>query len=230
MATRELRRRVRNKQRGGWFPLSAFAFITFVAIPFDHFGHHLVVRCASTQNGGYLCAGYQPAALWYWPVALLLAYVAISVFYLHQSRERGVGTRIRPYVVVGVVLAVLVTAWALWAQAHPAFLAESLHLGTSPPTNVLNRLLSPAGGIGLALLLLAWIERSWLLLAITTGYLLIVVTGAGQHMHHSHVPPTTFPPPVSEWAFLPHVLLEGGILLLGAVILAFTQRAHARST
>jgi hypothetical protein len=228
--TRELTRRVRHEQRGGWFPLLVFAIVTLAAIPFDHYGHHLVTHCTSLHHGGYVCTGYSQATLWYWPVALLLAYVAISAFYLHQSRKRGIGTRVQPYVVVGVVLVLLVTAWALWAQAHPAFLAQSLHLGSSQPTNVLNRIASPAGGIALALLLLAWIERSWLLLAITGGYLLIVVTAAGQHSHHSGKLPLAFPPPVSQWAFLPHLLLGGGVLLLGALILALSQRPRRGSS
>jgi hypothetical protein len=159
-ATRELTRRVRREQRGGWFPLLVFAVATFAAIPFDRYGRHLTTHCTSLPGGGYVCTGYSPLSLWYWPVALLLAYVAISWFYFHHARRRGVGTRVRPYVVVGVLLVLLATVWALWAAAHPAFLAESLHLGLSRRTDFLNRIASPAGAIGLALLLLAWIERS----------------------------------------------------------------------
>lgn len=230
VATRELTQRVRRQQRGGWFPLLVFAVVTFAAVPVDRYGRHLVAHCATAGNGGVICTGYSPAALWYWPVALLLAYSAIGVFYVTRSRRRGIGTRVQPYVVVGAVLAVLATVWALWARAHPAFLAESLHLGPSQSINVLDRIASPTGAIGLALLLLAWIERSWLLLAITSGYLFIVVTAAGRHSHHVDHSALTFPPQVSPWAFLPNLLLGGGVLLLGAVILALTQRDRGRST
>jgi hypothetical protein len=218
-ATRELTRRVRREQRGGWFPLLVFAVATFVAIPFDRYGRHVTSHCTSLHNGGYICTGYSPLTLWYWPVAILLAYAAISWFYLRHARQRGVGTRVQSYVVVGVLLVVLVTVWALWATSHPAFLAQSLHLGSSQPTNFLNRIARPAGAIGLALLLLAWIERSWLLLAVTAVYLIVVVSTIG-------VDRITHPSP---WAFLPHVLLEGGVLLLGGVALALIQRARARS-
>jgi hypothetical protein len=216
---RELTRRVRREQRGGWFPLLAFAVATFLAIPFDRYGHHLTTHCTSLRNGGYICTGYSPLSLWYWPVAVFLAYVAISWFYLRHARQRGVGTRVQPYVGAGVLLVVVVTAWALWATAHPAFLAQSLHLGSSPPTHLLDRIARPAGAIGLALLLLAWIERSWLLFAVTAVYLIVVVSpiGAGRITHPS------------PWAFLPHVLLEGGVLLLGGAALALIQRARGRS-
>jgi hypothetical protein len=217
--TRELTRHVRHLQRGGWFPLLVFTAVTFAAIAFDRYGRHAAAHCTSLQGGGYVCAGYSPLTLWYWPVALLLAYVAISGFYLHQARLRGVGTRVQPYVLVGVLLALLATAWALWSTAHLGFLAESLHLGYSQPTDFLNRIASPAGAIGLALLLLAWIERSWLLLAITAVYLIIVVATI-------RLGGITHPTP---WAFLPHVLLEGGVLLLGGAALALTQRPRGPS-
>src|SRR5439155_2323555 len=172
-ATRDLTRRVRLTQRGAWFPLLVFAAVTLTAIPFYRYGHPQR-HCAST-GGGYVCSIHSALALWYWPVALLVAYVAISWCYLHRAHQRGVGTRVQPYVVVGAVLALLTTGWALWADAHPAFLAESLHLGSSQPTDLLYRIASPAGAIGLALLLLARIERSWLLLTLTVVYFIVTV-------------------------------------------------------
>src|SRR5439155_1502789 len=83
--------------------------------------------------------------------------------------------------------ALLTTGWALWADAHPAFLAETLHLGSSQPTDLLYRIASPAGAIGLALLLLARIERSWLLLTLTVVYFIVTVAPVhlGQIAHPS---------------------------------------------
>src|SRR5437763_1049140 len=115
-ATRDLTRRVRLTQRGAWFPLLVFAAVTLAAIPFNRYGHH-PIHCTSTHGGGHVCIAYSALALWYWPVAILAAYVAISWFYLHRAHQRGVGTRVAPYVVVGAVLALLTTAWTLWAYA-----------------------------------------------------------------------------------------------------------------
>ena len=219
-ATRDLTRKVRLTQRGAWFPLLVLALVTLGATPFNRYGPH-PVHCATQRGGGYVCLAYSALGLWYWPVALLAAYVATSWFYLHRARERGVGTRVQPYVVVGAVIALLTTAWTLWAYAHPAFLAERLRLGSSQPATFLDRIASPPGAIGLALLLLAWIERSWPLLALTVVYLLATTSTFGIGAHFGHPSP---------WAFLPHLLLEGAVLLAGAVVLALIQRAHGPST
>ena len=215
-ATRELTRRVRREQRGAWLPLLVFAAATLAASPFYRYGH--AARHCSSVHGGYVCTVYPTLALWYWPVALLLGYAGISWFYLHKARQRGVGTRAQPFVAFGVLLAVFATVWTVWAIDHPGFLAQSLHLGSSHPSYSLNRVASPAGVVGLALLLLAWIERSWLLLAITAGYLVVVVIPV-------FIGSITHPSP---WAFLPHVLLESGVLLLGSVALARAQRGRGR--
>lgn len=164
-----------------------------------------------------VCIIQPTLALWYWPVALLAAYLAISWFYLHLSHQRGVGTRARPYVVVGVVVTLVVGAWALWANGHPAFLAGTLRLQPGhAPRDFLYRIASPAAAIGFALLLLAWIERSWPLLSLTVVYMIIAVVtvGIGWFAHPS------------PWAFLPHLLIDGGVLFLGGILVAATQRAQ----
>jgi hypothetical protein len=153
-------------------------------------------------------------------VATVLGYGLISWFYLARSRRHGVGTRSQPYVIVGIVLLALVLAWAFWAQAHPAFLAETLHVAAgSQPSSALYRIASPAGAIGLALLLLARIERSWVLFAVTVVYLVVVTT--------VEVGPFTHPSP---WTFLPHVLADGGVLLFGGVALLLLQHRHNPSS
>ncbi len=218
-ATRDLARRVRLTQRGAWFPLLVFAAVTLGAIPFNRYGPH-PIHCTSSP-GGHVCIAYSALGLWYWPVALLAAYAAISWFYLHRARRRGVGTRVQPYVLVGAVLAGLTTVWALWVYAHPAFLAETLRIGSAQPATFLDRIASPAGAIGLALLLLAWIERSWPVLALSAVYLIVQTSTVGIGARFSHPSP---------WAFLPHLVADGAVLLIGGIIVAMTQRAQRRST
>jgi hypothetical protein len=218
-ATRDLARRVRREQRGAWFPVLVFAAVTFAATPFDRYGHRGPTHCASL-NGGSVCTVYSPLTMWYWSVALLLAYVAISWFYIHRSGKLGVGTRVQPYVVVGVVLALLTIAYGLWTATHPASLTD-LRGPSSPFAPFANAVMSPAGAIGLALLLLAWIERSWVLLAVTCGYLIVLLLTTNIRVQFGTHP--------SPWVFLPHLLVHGGVLLLGGVVLALVQRAQERS-
>jgi len=217
-ATRDLTQRVRVAQRGAWFPLLVFAAVTFAAIPFNRYGRH-PTECRATQGGGSVCTIHSALALWYWPVALMTGYLVITWFYLRRSHHRGVGTRVQPYVTVGAVLTLLVTLWALWANAHPAFLVDTLHLRSGRPTVFLYRVASPAGAIGLALLLLAWIERSRPLLAVTAAYLIVAVTTVGIDWFARPTP----------WAFLPHLLIDGGVLLIGGIVLALAQGASGPS-
>lgn len=218
--TRELTRRVRLTQRGAWFPLLVFAAVILGSIPFNRYGDH-PVHCTSGRGGGRVCIAYSGLAVWYWPVALFAAYAAISWFYFHHAQQRGVGTRVRPYVVVGAAFALCSTAWALWVYANPTFLAESLRLGSAQPATFIDRIASPAGAIGLALLLLAWIEASWPLLAFTAAYLLATTSTIGLGARFSHPSP---------WAFLPHLLVEGGLLLISGIILALARRTYGRSS
>jgi hypothetical protein len=211
--TRELTHRVRLAQRGAWFPLLVFAAVTLAAVPFNRYGPH--PRTCSVGHGTFVCSVRPTLALWYWPAALVVAYLAIGWFYVSRARERGVGTRVRPYLTAGVVLSALATGWALWAGTHPVFLADTLGLRPGQPGVLVNRLAGPAGVIGLALLLLAWIERSWALLAVTVAYLVVVVATVGM----------TWVNHPSPWAFLPHLLLDAVVLLLGGIMLTVTDRA-----
>ena len=147
----------------------------------------------------------------------MLAYVAIAAFYVHRSRARGVGTRVRPYVTAGIIVAVLVTCASLWA-AHDPPIGEYDILGLhvqAQSSGLFYRLASPACAIGLALLVLAWVERNRALLVLTLGYLAIVLVpiNFGWVMTHP-----------SPWFFVPHLVIDGSVLLLGGIGFALAQR------
>ncbi|MGA5301834.1 hypothetical protein ACPCHT_18030 [Nucisporomicrobium flavum] len=224
---RDLTRRVRAAQRGTWFPLLVFATITLLAIPVYRYAPYLDVfgTCRSRPDQK-VCPTPSPTELGYWTVALLLAYTAIAAFYIRQSRRRGVGTPIRPYVVVGVVLAILMTAVSIWLTFHPVlpppadpFSADPAQLEAGPAGWLINGLASPLAVIGLALLVLAWVERHWALLAYTVVYLAIGMV-QGNHVIRSSSP----------WFFLPYLLVPAAVLLLGAAAFAaFRPRTEARA-
>ena len=215
---RELALRVREAQRATWFPLLVFAAVTFGAIPVYRYGHYARTCRAVPAAGpaGRVCAVYSTEGFVYWPIALLLAYVAIAAFYLHRSRARGVGTRVRPYVIAGITIAVLVTAASLWAAHHPPVDSRDflgLRVGAQG-FDLVNRLAGPACAIGLALLVLAWAERNRALLAVTVGYLVIVLVPIDFGWVIAHPSP---------WFFLPHLIIDGGVLLLGGIGFALAQ-------
>ena len=200
---RELAQRVRKEQRATWFPLLVFAALTFAALPVRRYsGHHL--DCAAVPR---ICTVYSDAEFVYWPIALVLAYVVIAAFYIHRSRARGVGTRVRPYAIAGIIVAVALTGVALWAVRHP-LTGNPMGLNGLP-----YRLASPGAAIGLALLVLAWAERNRALLLLTLAYLaavLVPITFGGIQ----HNPP---------WYSYP-LVFQGSLLLLGGIGFALAQR------
>ena len=82
---------------------------------------------------------------------------------------------------------------------------------------VMFRLLAPAGGIGLALLVLAWLERHLALLLFALLYLAVVLVPVdfGWHM-------------MSQWQFVPMLVIGGGVLLLGSAGFALAQNRRTR--
>lgn len=206
---RELAQRVRKEQRATWFPLLVFAALTFASYPVLRYGGHHQ-DCVAT--GGRICTVYSQAQFVYWPIALVLAYAAIAAFYIRRSRARGIGTRVRPYAIAGIIVAVALTGAALWELHNPTV---SQHLMGLNLPGLRNRLASPAAAIGLALLVLARAERSRALLLLTLAYLAVVllpVTFGG-------VGGETDPP----WYALP-LFFQGSLLLLGGTGFALAQR------
>lgn len=207
-SARELAQRVRRAQRATWFPLLVFAAVTFAAIPVDRYGGHHTETCAAVP-GGRICTVYSTASFVYWPIALVLTYVAIAAFYIRRSRARGVGTRVRPYVIAGIIVAALATGVSLWWVHNPPTSQYGQLLGMG----VLGRLISPGAAIGVALLVLAWAERNRALLLLTLGYLAVVLV------------PIRFGWVLdSPWYFLPSLVIDGSVLLLGGIGFALAQR------
>jgi hypothetical protein len=208
--TLELAQRVRKAQRATWFPLLVFAVVTFASIPvYRYGGHHDFGTCVVTGPGRRACTIYPTGAFAYWPFALLLAYVVIAAFYIRRSRARGIETRVRPYAIAGVIIAVALTGALLWELSNPSASGPvGLHgLGW--------RLATPTCAIGLALLVLARAERSRALLLMTIAYLAIVLV------------PINFGwvmDPLSPWYAVPRLVIDGSVLLLGGIGFALAQR------
>jgi len=207
--TRELTRQVRRTQRATWFPLLALAVVTFAAIPFRYSPHNMGT-CAATETAR-VCTAYSPALLVYWPTALVLAYVVIAAFYLRRSQARGVGTRVRPYVVAGIILALAMTGSLLWTLYHPL----AFTLDGPGPFSAGPALHSYPFAIGLALVVLAWAERNGALLALALGYSAVVLVTA------------IFGP--AGLGFPVQLVIPGSVLLLGGIGFLLAQRPWRRA-
>jgi hypothetical protein len=122
----------------------------------------------------------ETTALWlpaYWTLGLVLIYCATALFYIRRSRSRGVGTPIRPYILTGIGITAVVSAAGLWRRYHQVGVQLDLfglHLDpTSTAGHIVPQIVGPATAIGLALLVLAWVERNPALLLVTLAYLTI---------------------------------------------------------
>jgi hypothetical protein len=211
--TRGLARRVRADQRVTWMALLVLAVVTFVAIPFDW--HFLVAHCGPVADGD-ACRFDRRGVLYYWPPALLLAYATIAFCYVRITRARGVGTRVLPYAITGAALTVVFTAvWLLarvYLNTHPV-----PHYADPAPAwlPLLDRLIAPWGTIGVALLVLARLERNVALLLFTVGYLVVVLVPIDLGWGHTYGIHTMF---------LPQQVINGTVLLLGAIGFALARR------
>src|SRR5262245_42597262 len=173
-SARELTHRVRRDQRATWFPLLTLAAVTLVAIPVN--GNSSRTGICRAIDAGRVCTVAPSAGFVYWPVALVLAYAAIAAWYLHKSRVRGVGTRVWPYILVGIVIAVLASGVSLWANRHVVTGQFGIPaVGPYQAQGLLFRLGNPGTAIGLGMVVLTWVERNPALLAVTGGYLAIVL-------------------------------------------------------
>jgi hypothetical protein len=209
--TRRLTLRVRQAQRGTWFPLLLFGVITLASAPLILSSRN-VVDCRVLSHGR-VCLAFSPWSYVYWPLASVLGYAVVAVFYLHRARRRGIGTRVRPYAFAGVITAAAATGVSLWLVLRPA-------AGGYPPaapssaTELLYRLVSPEAGIGLALLVLAWVERNSALLLFGLAYLVIACSGWMQD--HRSLP-----------GFL--LAVTGAMLIAGGIGFALAERRTGQS-
>ncbi|MBB4950028.1 hypothetical protein F4556_005563 [Kitasatospora gansuensis] len=222
-------RRVRATQRGSWLPLLLLGVLTLggilvsrltfsvrtVTCPPIHSSSDTIASCVITKQGSPL----------YWTLGLLLAYAATAFFYIRSSRNRGVGTPVRPYVLAGIVLVALAAATEFWTLRHltPGLPVDfwGLHLDPgSGAATFLGRFTGAAASVGLPLLVLAWVERSRALLLFALAYLalqLVPVTASWAGLG-----------PLSPWSALPRLLVSGVFLLLGALGFALAQLPRRR--
>ena len=206
-----LARRVRLDQRLTWVTLLVLAAATYLGIWFDV--HFMSVRCTSDSA----CHFSRQGVLYYWPPVLLLAYAGIAYSYIRVARARGLGARVMPYAITGAVTTFLfVAAWV----AERIYMAGRVLPADPQPTSswllLLDRLIAPWGTIGVALLVLARLERNLALLAFTAGYLAVVLVpinfgwvdhGQGTRMF-----------------WVPDQVISGTVLLLGAIGFALARR------
>ncbi|GAA4839613.1 hypothetical protein GCM10023235_13750 [Kitasatospora terrestris] len=221
----DLTRRVRAAQRGTWFPLLLLGVLTLGGVLVGRLTFHLEsVPCP----GGGSCTLASQGSPVYWPVGFAAVYVATAVFYLRRARRRGVGTRVRPYVVTGIALVGLVAATSLWVTRHgipqPGTPLDfwGLHLDPDAGSTLfLERLTGNALTVGIPLLVLARVERSPALLLLAALCLAVELVPLSSGWAGIGA--------TSPWSALPRYGVPGVLLLLGALGFGLAERNGRRT-
>jgi hypothetical protein len=145
-----------------------------------------------------------------------VAYLVITGFYVLRARRRGVGARIGPYVIAGLAGVALVAV--LWLAQR--YLASQSRYPSALVVHGLNPLLA----IGLALFVLAWVERSWALLVFAAANLAALLANSydidGLLRDHGWFV-------AMAWTFVPRLWFAGGVLLLAGAAFAIAGRLRA---
>ncbi|MEY9928823.1 uncharacterized membrane protein YidH (DUF202 family) [Catenulispora sp. GP43] len=217
-----LTRRVRTAQRGTWFPLLLLGLLLAGGIVVDRLTFSAqIFRCPAVVNARVQCVHVTQGSPVYWTVGLVLVYAATGFFYVLRARRRGVGSVVRPYVVAGLVIVLVVAPTRFWTGGvtGPGASVDffGLHFQASGGVDgVLGRLTGRGVSVGVPLLVLSWIERNRALLGFTVVYLAIevvpiTVDGGGLGV-------------TSPWSALPGLAVPTTFLLLGALGFAVAQR------
>jgi len=211
---------VRHAQRATWFPLVVLGVVVVGSAPFYRLGRQAVTcdPALGARGGVQIINGGTctqvigwPVGI-YWIVAFVLAYVAIAAFYVHRARKRGVGARVLPYVGAGIAAGLvfgLASALSQQLNLERVFLTGPVAVGMVP-------LIS----IGMALFVLARVERNWPLLAFAAGYLVVAALASGMGMRRLDIGPDLGP----MWGFLPSLVVAGAVLVLGGLGFALAER------
>jgi hypothetical protein len=217
----DLTRRVRAAQRGTWFPLLLLGGLLLGGILLDRFTFSVHTSPCPDIAGNADCIFVKQGSPLYWTLGLALVYAATAFFYIRRARKHGVGSPVRPYVLAGIVIILLVAPTRFWNNAPTTpgagvdFWGLHFH-ATSGLTGLLSRLTGRATTIGLPLLVLSWVERSRALLLFTLAYLTVELVPIT--LGSAGIAPT------SPWWAMPRLAVPAAFLLLGALGFALAQQ------
>jgi hypothetical protein len=195
----------RTRVRGAWLPLLVFGAVTLASIPLYSrpFAYPSGERAFSA--GPYVTPYYaglpgarsQLVAYLFWLLVAPLGYVACAAWYRRRAGRLGVSFRWERWVAAGLGLFALLQALLAMPLVEPGRRIGNWVATGRPSATVDLRagaaaFLTPLVAVAIGLLVLAWIERSWVVAAVAVlygGFTVVVNTyGLGQ------IPPWIVPP------------------------------------
>jgi hypothetical protein len=180
-----LRSRTQAQVQGAWFPLLVFGFVTLVTIPlyvrpFDYphgdGGWGGVIGTRVPFFAGLPGARSQNQAWLFWLLAAPLSYLVCALWYHRRARRVGLSPRWRRYVGLGLGFFLVVAALHLEPGRTLVASTGRVHLLPGDDFGVgIAAVLSPLIAVALGLLILAWVERNWLVAVIAAVYCALVL-------------------------------------------------------
>ena len=222
---KDLTRRVRAAQRGAWFPLLLLGVLLLGGILVDRLTFRVrATPCPAGVDPRVGCTVVREGSALYWTFGLALVYLATAFFYIRRSRERGFGSPVRPYVIAGIVVVVLIAPTRFWhvgQAAAPGATVDfwGLHFhATHGVQSLLTRLTGRAMSVGLPLLVLSWVERNRALLLFALAYLVVELVPI--------VLPDANAASTDPWSTASRLVVPAVLLLAGALGFGLAQRRH----
>ncbi|MEU4472714.1 hypothetical protein [Micromonospora sp. NPDC023888] len=221
-----LRRRTRVTRHAYWLPLLLSGLLMVAAAPLYVESVESPALRATRDNPALTGLGgdflERSAALgWYWLVALIGGYLLSLGWYRWHGARVGVQTPTRAYVVAGIVgtlvgLVLPIVLRFLLLNSATA-LSNATSWVTTPLLGVSHRGMVPHLVIAVGLLVLARLERSRGLTAVTLCYVVAVVL-VNAYFQTADLQPGD----LNRYSFLLAALLPAPILLVGGIIALFT--------
>jgi hypothetical protein len=223
---RRVSRDARHVRHGYWFPLLLFGVIILGALPFyrytlaDH-SASLTARDAAGPIDRIALGGFPAAHAWgatlFWLVAIPAGTAAVVAFYAVRARRTGVQGRVWPFVVAVLLLfaVLIVTAPGISIVLHAPWLSSWR------PIFVFQYGLMPVLVVSLGLFLLARLERSWGLFAISLAFFGVAALANTYYMSNAFYRLDHWIVP--DWAA--NIAVAGGFLVFTGLVSLVALRA-----
>jgi FtsH-binding integral membrane protein len=203
------RLRTRPTGRRWWFPLAVFGVLTLAPCPLypNRAGGGLdfvstrFLRLTDAFGGDF--TGHPTAIAFYWLAALIAGFLATGLWYRYQDEHPGLRRPVPAFVITGIAI----TAALVVAAYVPVLTSVVLWMGLGGTSGVLV--------IGIALLVLARLERSWPLAGIAV---LAVAVAALVTTYDVDNLLFRIGIPGGSWSQATGIVLPGLVLLLSGLV------------
>jgi hypothetical protein len=216
-AARQLKRRTRATSRRYWFPLVVFGLITLGSTPL-YVEPPASGPVSFSYVGGFMVSNPRRLSL-YWVLGTAVGYLATALYYRWRDRRSGVVSSVRPFVLTGALLfllLLLVSPAGLALVGLPSTWTPWFRVG-----DLFIRGLTPLLTIAIGLLVLSVFERSVAFVAYALAFLGVALT-----VNLYDIGNLTYRLGLGQHGLQANVLTAGVVLLAGGAGFGLARRGR----